>query len=51
MAFAPRFYQVASLPALTERGLARAEAVVPGCSVAAPPLGFGQTELADCAMD
>ena len=51
MALAPRFYQVASLAALTERGLARAEVAAPGCAVADPPLAFGQTDLADEAMD
>ena len=51
MALAPRFYQVASLPALTERGLARAEAAAPGCAVADPPLAFGQTDLSNEAMD
>ncbi len=51
MALAPRFYQVASLAALTERGLARAETAVPGCAVADPPLGFGQTDLSDVPMD
>lgn len=51
MALAPRFYQVSSLAALTERGLARAEVVAPGEVVADPPLGFGQTDLADQAMD
>ncbi len=51
MALAPRFYQVASLDALTGSGLARAEAVAPGEVVADPPLGFGQTDLSDCAID
>lgn len=51
MALAPRFYQVASLGALTERGLARAEIAAPGCAVADPPLAFGQTDLADESMD
>ncbi len=51
MALAPRFYQVASLAALTERGLARAEAAAAGCVIADPPLAFGQTDLADVPMD
>lgn len=51
VALAPRFYQVASLAALTERGLARAEVAAPGQSVADLPLGFGQTDLADGSMD
>lgn len=51
MALAPRFYHVASLAELTERGLARAETAAPGCAVADPPLAFGQTDLADGAFD
>jgi len=51
VALAPRFYQVASLETLAERGLTRAEILAPGASVADPPLGFGQTDLADCAID
>jgi len=51
VALAPRFYQVASLNTLSGGGLARAEIVASGGSVPDPPLRFGQTDLAACAMD
>ena len=51
MALAPRFYEVAPLEALIRSGVACAEILAPGATVADPALSFGQTDLAACMMD